>query len=257
MAERSKKIKNFKKGLIIAAAVKYCIYAGVLLWGVFALAVRDPEGRASGHETERVLALNELELSFLKSGLVDVNHLDPEIAVKLKYSSTDNFTGANLYGGLQRAYLQREAAEMLAKASARLRELYPGYRLLVADAARPLSVQKVMYSFVKNTPRQWYIANPGRTSIHNYGAAVDLTILDSSGEKLDMGTPLDYFGPLAEPRREQEFLESGKLTEDQVANRGKLRDVMIYAGFIPLSIEWWHFNAFNRETTLSRYELIE
>jgi D-alanyl-D-alanine dipeptidase len=57
-----------------------------------------------------------------------------------------------------------------------------------------------------------------------------------------MGTAFDHAGPLAQPRLERTFLLRGKLGPSQLANRLLLRHVMVQAGFVPLDIEWWHFD---------------
>ena len=98
-----------------------------------------------------------------------------------------------------------------------------------------------------------YVANPQEGSIHNYGAAVDLTIADTTGRPIDMGTEFDYFGVLAYPTKEEDMLAQGKLTSKQIANRQLLREVMTQAGFSPITTEWWHFNAFSRREADRRY----
>jgi len=101
------------------------------------------------------------------------------------------------------------------------------------------------------------VANPKAGSIHNYGCAVDITISDMSGTRLDMGTPLDFFGELAQPRYEEKFLKEGKLTEEQVANRRLLRKVMYAAGFQGIKNEWWHFEAFDKKHIRKTYSIVE
>ena len=120
-------------------------------------------------------------------------------------------------------------------ASDALKKQYPNYRIIVYDAARPQTIQKKMWDKVKGTPKSRYVASPGRISMHSYGVAVDVSILDEAGQALDMGTPVDYLGELAEPRREQEFLKSGKLTRKQINNRLLLRNLMKNAGFRSIS----------------------
>ncbi|ATW28286.1 hypothetical protein DCMF_01545 [Candidatus Formimonas warabiya] len=197
-----------------------------------------------------------MEEKLKKAGLVDIQKIDPSIQVELKYSSTDNFLKKDVYGSLERGYLVREAALKLAQAQKELRKQKPGYSLLVYDAARPLSVQYKMWEIVKGTDKQIYIGDPERGSIHNYGAAVDITIVDEKGVPLDMGTPMDYFGWLAEPKREQHYLTQGKLTRQQVANRQLLRSAMTKAGFIGISSEWWHFNAFSQDWVRQHLKVI-
>jgi zinc D-Ala-D-Ala dipeptidase len=199
-----------------------------------------------------------IEGRLIEEGLVDVQKLDPSIRVDLKYASAHNFMGRNVYGKLTRAYLRSKAALKLVKASTIIQERHPELRLLVVDAVRPRSVQHKMWEIVVDTPMQRYIANPYRGSMHNYGAAVDVTLYNiETGKPLDMGTPVDYFGPLAHPNLEHEFLKKGKLTEEQIENRLILRNAMCDAGWIMLPIEWWHFNAFPLDYIRHNYSIIE
>jgi D-alanyl-D-alanine dipeptidase len=177
-------------------------------------------------------------------GLEDAASKIEQLQVEMKYSTTDNFLGKDLYGDLEKCYLQTEAVAMLAKAAKNLQAMRPDLRLLAYDCVRPVSVQRQMWKVVKGTPQQHYVANPNTKtgSIHNYGCAVDLTIADKDGKPIDLGTPFDFFGKAAQPRHEFTLLKTGKLTHAQWANRLLLREVMVRAGFIPIASEWWHFN---------------
>jgi zinc D-Ala-D-Ala dipeptidase len=201
--------------------------------------------------------LTSLEKELLELGLVDVRSLDPTLLVDLKYARSDNFMGADVYGELRRALLVPAAAEMLRQAHDHLKLRHPDYRLLVVDAFRPRRVQYLMWERVQGTAQQPYVANPASGSMHNYGAAVDITIVDAQGKPLDMGTPVDHFGILSQVREEERFLREGRLTPEQVANRRLLRAVMEGAGFIQLPIEWWHFDAFERKVVRTAYRIID
>jgi D-alanyl-D-alanine dipeptidase len=203
-----------------------------------------------------VIAKPQMCLDMEKMGLVDVRKFDLSIRVVLAYASDDNFTGKVLYESSQYAYLQPDVAQMLAKASQLLQEQHPNYRLLVLDAARPVSVQRIMWDVVKGTPNNIYVANPNKTGLHNYGAAVDVTITNDLGVPLDMGTPFDYFGVEAQPSKEEQMLKEGKLTQQQVNNRNILRNVMNKAGFLTHQREWWHFNACKLSEAKSKYQVI-
>src|SRR5437867_72376 len=141
------------------------------------------------------------------------------VVIDLKYASLDNFAKENLYGDFRKALLHTKAAEKLKSAVERLQELKPGWKLLVYDALRPRSVQRRLWSKVKGTPQQPYVANPEKGSIHNFGFAVDVSLMDESGKEIDMGSRYDDFSKLSEPWLEQEFLQAGKLTEAQIHNR--------------------------------------
>jgi len=197
-------------------------------------------------------------VSLLESlGFADIARRDTTILIDLKYATTDNFTGKILYKELNKAYLHPVAMEKLSKASELLRQSHPGLRLLVYDAARPLSVQKEMFDAVKDTPYRAYVADPSRTGLHNYGIAVDLTICDLNGQALDMGTKFDFFGKEAGINNEDIFLSQGIFTDEQIKNRRLLRNVMLQAGFLAIRGEWWHFNACSLQDAKRISHLIE
>lgn len=192
-------------------------------------------------------------------GVVNAQEVVPSLLVELKYATKDNFLGRNVYGDLDRCFLQKDAAEMLAKAAEHLKKRDGGLRLLAYDCLRPRRVQVQMWEVVKGTGKQGYVADPhGRTgSIHNYGCAIDLTISDANGIPLDMGTAFDHFGDEAQPRHENRFLASGRLDHQALSNRLLLREVMVRAGFYPLANEWWHFNCATNTETRKRYRIVE
>ena len=181
----------------------------------------------------------------------------PHVRVELRYASADNFMGENLYGEFRTAYLHRDAYAKLERASVRLQAERPGWKLLVFDALRPRSVQRRLFEKVRGTPRQRYVAPPEPGSVHNFGLAVDLSLQDGEGREVDMGTPYDEFTERAQPRHEERLLRSGELTAPQVAHRRLLRRVMEQAGFRPLAIEWWHFDALPGAEVRARYRIVE
>jgi D-alanyl-D-alanine dipeptidase len=202
----------------------------------------------------------DFEQKFIGRGLVDVQKLDPSIKVDLKYSTTDNFIKEDVYGNLERAYLQPMAAKKLVQANKFLKQEKPNYTLLVYDGARPRSVTKIFWARMSHLPynrREDFVADPAKGSIHNFGCAVDLTIADEHGKPLDMGTIFDFFGQEAEPRREAAMLKAGKLTPLQLENRKLLRRVMRKAGYTSIETEWWHYNAMSRERAKATYGFIE
>lgn len=193
-------------------------------------------------------------------GLVEVKERVPEAVVDLKYASADNFMKADVYGGLRRCFLVPDAADKLARAHAILKERAPKLTFVMWDCARPRRVQKIMWDVVKDTPSRHYVANPYTKtgSIHNYGCAADMSLWDTEkGAPVDMGTPYDFFGKLAEPRHELRFWKEGRLSSEQLANRLLLREVMLRAGFLVIPNEWWHFNCFDNATVRRRFPIIE
>ena len=175
------------------------------------------------------------------NGMVDIRQVAPDIRVDLKYATKDNFIGANMYGQLRRAYLHPNLAKALARAQQALTKERPGYRFLIYDAARPQSVQRRMYQAVAGTPKKIYVAAPERGGRHNYGVAVDLTIVDASGKPLDMGSPFDHFGEEAHLGNEEARVRAGILNKEVPANRSLMRRLLGAEGLRPYDKEWWHY----------------
>lgn len=190
-------------------------------------------------------------------GFVNIAVEDPSISINLKYATADNFVGEVLYTDLHEAYLHPKAMECLKKAQANLKEKHPNYSLIVYDAARPMSVQQQMWNKVKATKNKNYVSNPANGGgLHNYGLAVDISILNEKGEALPMGTPFDFFGEAAHTTDEPTLVAKGKITEEERQNRLLLRNVMREAGFRPLASEWWHFNYCSRAEAKKNFKAI-
>lgn len=164
------------------------------------------------------------------------------IATELRYATADNFVGHPVYAGIDCAWLRREAADALEQAAAWLQARRPGYRLLVLDALRPQRVQQRLWDELQGTPLTLYLANPERGSIHSFGMAVDLTLLDPQGREVDMGSGFDEMTLASHPDHEAEHLALGTLTAQQLVERGWLRAAMREAGFHGITTEWWHFD---------------
>lgn len=218
--------------------------------------------KISGESTELEPSKNVItatEQSIINAGLVDIKTIDSTIAVDMKYSTKDNFLGVDVYGDFNKCYLQPDVAEKLRLAQLFLKTQYPYYSLIVYDAARPRSVQRIMWDTVKvpRSERTKYLSNPNGGSLHNFGAAVDISIIDENGITLDMGTPYDFFGEQAYPREEERMIREGKLTHKQLFNRELLRTVMQKGGFWGIATEWWHFNSCSREVAYLKYKIIE
>lgn len=200
---------------------------------------------------------SKLEKELIEAGMIEVQSQIPNIWVELKYATTDNFTKRILYDDLLRAYLHPLAIEKLKKAVKLLKNSKPNISILIYDAARPQKVQYKMYESVRNTPYAIYVAEPNRTSLHNYGMAVDVTLCDQYGRPLDMGTPFDFFGKAASIRDEESLIVQGLLNKEQVKNRRLLRQIMTEAGFLTVKGEWWHFNAVSLQEARSNYRLLK
>lgn len=199
----------------------------------------------------------DYDSEFRRLGYVDVHQLDSAIVVDLKYSSTDNFMGVNMYGNLHKAYLRPEIAEKLLVAQKLLRAVNTQYTLVVYDAARPLSAQKMMYDKVQGTEFEQYVANPYSGGGHHcYGCAVDVSIL-YKGKPLDMGTDFDSFSHLSHTDNEKSNLENGSLSSSAYENRQLLRSIMTSVGFDVEPCEWWHFSCYQIEDVREKYPRLD
>jgi len=169
---------------------------------------------------------------FRAPDLVELTSLDPTIKLDVRYATDRNFVGRAVYPEA-RAFLQRPAAEALARAHRALRE--EGYGLLVFDGYRPWSVTKLFWDLTPRAQRA-FVANPKEGSKHNRGAAVDLSLYDlASGREVEMPSAYDEMSPRAHP-------DYGGGTPEQRARRDRLRAAMEREGFTVEPNEWWHFN---------------
>ena len=205
-----------------------------------------------------------------RQGLVDIQTLDKDIKVELKYATKDNFVGENMYGSLTTAYLLPHFAEKVVRAQKLLRERHKGYSLLIYDAARPISVQRRMRRAVEGSPLEIYVADGTRGGRHNYGVAVDLTIVDESGRPLDMGAKFDHFGEEAWVGNDDDVTlsaykayvkkqqERGLISAEAAMNRILLLEIMDEVGLRPYVKEWWHFQErISMSATRERYKLLD
>jgi D-alanyl-D-alanine dipeptidase len=188
-------------------------------------------------------------------GSPEFRHLSTiaDIGIDLRYATPDNFVGRDLYSPLDCAWLHTDAAAAMERAVAYLALRAPGHKLLILDALRPHSVQVELWDALAGTTLQMYLAPPERGSIHSFGMAVDVTILDASGRELDMGTGFDDLTERSHPALEAALLARGELTARQVENRRWLRDAMLHNGWHGINSEWWHFDCGDRLLVRQNY----
>jgi len=167
-----------------------------------------------------------------KADLVELVKLDPTIKLEIRYATTNNFTGKQVYPEA-RAFLQRPAALALVAAHRELAR--HGYGLLIHDGYRPWAITKVFWDVTPPALRE-FVADPATGSKHNRGCAVDLTLYDrKTGSAVEMPSGYDEMTPRAYPD-----YEGG--TADARAKRDLLRAVMERHDFTVEPNEWWHFN---------------
>ena len=218
----------------------------------------------------------DFDTSMSSYGLVDIQSIDDEILVELKYSSTDNFVGEDMYGNLERAYFESSFADRVVKAQQILKRRNPNYTLLIYDAARPISVQRHMRKVVEGTQFEGFVADGTKGGRHNYGVAVDLTIAQIDGSPLDMGAEFDDFSKAASVKGTPDtddpatrsievyrdyvlgLAERGIISLEAANNRILLIEVMLEAGLYPYRREWWHFEEIiSIKETRDKYKLLD
>ncbi len=172
--------------------------------------------------------------NFRKPDLVEITRLDPSIRLDIRYATTNNFLHRPVYRQA-RAFLQRPAAEALARVNASLKS--KGYGLLVFDGYRPWSVTKIFWDMASEEERKiGFVANPQKGSRHNRACAVDLSLYDlRTGSEVAMPGGYDEFS-------ERAFPKYAGGSEKARATRDLLREAMEAEGFTVYESEWWHFD---------------
>lgn len=160
----------------------------------------------------------------------DLKDLDPSIYLDLRYATTDNFVQEVMYD-CGRCFLRRDVAKAVVRAHQDLQaQGYGGLKMF--DCYRPRPIQWKLW---KKVPDPNYVADPRKGSMHNRGAAVDLTIVDQTGQELAMGTAFDFFG------KEAHHDYTGHSEEIQ-GNRDLLKATLDKQGFRWIRTEWWHYS---------------
>ncbi len=161
--------------------------------------------------------------------LVDIKTINPRIVVDMKYATENNVTRQKLYEA-NACFVKRPTALKLDAVQRELEGMNLG--LKVWDCYRPLAVQRALWAAL---PDERYVANPEKGSRHNRGSSVDVTLVDSQGNELQMPTGFDEFSARA-------HRDYRNLPQQVIQNRELLETLMTKAGFIPLPQEWWHYD---------------
>lgn len=160
-----------------------------------------------------------------------------------------------LENSVSECYVRLEVADMLNTAYSCLPS---GLHFVIYDAWRPLALQKELYLYysekiirdfglsdLSEADRVRVISryvlppdeNPLLPPVHTTGGAIDLTLADSEGNLLPMGTGFDDFSEKVHTA----YFENGE--NDSVRdNRRILYHAMTTAGFTNLPSEWWHYD---------------
>jgi D-alanyl-D-alanine dipeptidase len=181
------------------------------------------------------LALPSARATPTYDNLVDIKSVDPTIVVELRYATPDNLTGHALYPPGFLALVRPTTATRLAKAQKFLRAHHFG--LKIWDAYRPLAAQMELW---QRTHNESFVADPseGDGSLHTWGVAVDVTLVDENGREVAMPTKYDEFTPAAKLR----YQGGDRVVKSHLKT---LQAAMLEGGFYGMPTEWWHFVAYD------------
>ncbi len=162
--------------------------------------------------------------------LIDITTVDPRIRLDIRYATTNNFCHKQLYTRYV-CYLHNNAAHALKRVQDALAPA--GLFLKIFDGYRPISVQQTMWDLVQD---ENYVMNPAKGSgRHTRGTAVDLTLVDVSGNELEMPSAFDDFTDRAH-RNNKEHTPAARM------HMQWLESAMRKEGFIGWPLEWWHYD---------------
>lgn len=167
-------------------------------------------------------------MTTLKSkNLVNIEECCPNIVLDIRYATTNNLTGRQLYKK-PRCFLHEKVAKELCNIQCELEK--QGYGIKIWDAYRPVQVQEKLVKFVNNSDFTPSVSN------HSKGIAVDLTIIRlSNGHELEMPTEFDDL-------TEKAYENYADLSQLVINNREKLKTIMAEHGFTVYPYEWWHYD---------------
>lgn len=157
----------------------------------------------------------------------NVQALDPDIFVELRYATENNFTGKIIYD-FTTAIARTSTAKKLAKASALVKT--QGFRLKVWDAYRPVAAQKKLFAVY---PDSNWVLPPNPNASHQKGVTFDITLCETDGTEIPMQSKFDEFGEKAK--------RSYSRKPYQEHNYHILNSAMTAAGFVGYSEEWWDY----------------
>ena len=197
-----------------------------------------------------LLSTNGILLNEFDERFVDISaYSNGEINVDMQYAKS------KLPSAIQTAYVRETVAKKLMDAKRLLPE---GFTFMIFDAWRPYEVQ---YSLFDNYRKQIlanttdvmteeeltkkvceFVSFPDKSKrvsyVHSTGGAVDITLLNPSGNALNMGTEFDDFSEKAYT----DWYEREGADEQIKRNRRLLHNVLCSCGFTNYPAEWWHYD---------------
>jgi D-alanyl-D-alanine dipeptidase len=182
-------------------------------------------------ESTEIDEANDVMVEIEDDVLVNIIDYIPNIVIDLKYATTDNFTGKQIYDTDMPAQVRYGTMKKLMEVQKDLNAL--GYTLVIWDAYRPTKAQFKLWDVC---PNNTYVANPNEGfSSHSRGNTVDVTVQTLDGDYVEMPTDFDDFSLLANR-------DYGDVSGDAARNALLLENLMKDHGFKPYYGEWWHFS---------------
>ncbi len=173
--------------------------------------------------------------------------IGPEFEGKVaNYESMRPYTGDSIY-------VRSQLIPMLISARKVLKTVFPDYDLKVVCGYRHPEIQeKTFASHLEKIQAEdpslkgddlkeavhRFVAVP-EVAGHPTGGAVDVMLIDSAGNDLNMGTSIED--------SKDSYVHSPFIDKDVWHRRQILRTSMLQAGFAPTDSEWWHFSYGDRE----------
>lgn len=171
-------------------------------------------------------SLNEVKVVDNGEKLVPLNGVRPDILVAFSKAFQENTPGS-----IEKVYVREGVKELLIKAAERLPN---GYKLVVWETYTPRALQEHLRG-VKLTDIS--------KIMHMTGAGIDVSLADSNGELLDMGSGLNDDEP--EKNNTLYFERKEDLTEEEIIardNRRLLFEIMSSVGFTNNPVDWFHWD---------------
>ena len=184
---------------------------------------------------------------------------DPRVSAVPVRDADDPLVALDPGFGPGKALVRRELAVRLQSARAALPS---GIYLRVVEGYRPAHQQQAIierYSAEIRAVRPGigepelhiltsrYVA-PLAVAPHVAGAAVDVTLADSSGRELDLGTPIDATPEQSGGRC---YFAADGISREARANRDLLARVLCREGLVNYPTEWWHYSYGDRYWALA------
>ena len=197
--------------------------------GVIAFILLLTSCKSSYLDSKKAPNLLDISKETDENAFVNLKNYSNDFVLDMKYATADNFLKEKVYPCAE-CFLRVKTIKSLLEANKLFME--KGYKIKLYDCYRPKAIQQKMWKIV---PDANYVANPKTGSIHNRGGAVDISLVDSLGVELNMGTKFDFFGP-----------EAGhnctNIPEEILNNRKFIKEIMLQSNFQSFDSEWWHYN---------------